>query len=103
MDLRPERDEWAFFFFFFFYIYCTTRKQILNLCKFLFLETQETGALPKRQKAAWQNVEGRLESMGRAQQGRALELCVWPPAGVPFTQGGPGGLAQARETHRPTS
>ena len=76
-----------FFFFFCFYIYCTTRKQILNLCKFLFLETQETGALPKRQKAAWQNVNGRLEFMGRERWGRALKLFIWPQAGASLTQG----------------
>lgn len=28
----------------------TTRKQILNLCMFIFLETQETGAMPKLQR-----------------------------------------------------
>lgn len=36
--------------FFFFYFNVTTRKQISNLYMFIFLETQETGALPKQQR-----------------------------------------------------
>lgn len=43
-------------FIFFFYFNVTTRKQILNLYMFIFLETQETGALPKQQRGfymAW--------------------------------------------------
>ena len=83
-----------FFFFLCFYIYCTTRKQILNLCKFLFLETQETGVLPKRQKAAWQSVRGRLKFTGRERRG-GLKLCTQPPARASSVQGRPRGLAQA--------
>lgn len=45
MNLRPERDEWFFFSSIF---NVTTRRQILNLYMFVFLETQETGAMPKR-------------------------------------------------------
>lgn len=48
MNLRPERDEWLYFFSSIFTV--TTRKQILNLYIFIFLETQETGAMPKLQR-----------------------------------------------------
>lgn len=68
MNLRPRRDEWVYFLLL--YLMCHKKAHLKFM--FIFLETQETGAVPRRQRALGGKVpmtETQIHEPGRPWEG----------------------------------